>query len=105
MRVIRSLMRVTFESDQVRRLAVEPGFTGAFAASVVTRDRERLQFIATARDERDFFAWRSLRFERLKGNRHHQYSMRLNAQWRLIMEINDDSEGKRVNIIEIVDYH
>jgi proteic killer suppression protein len=64
-----------------------------------------MQFIRDAPDERDFFAMRSLRFERLKGGRSHQYSMRLNDQWRLIVELERSGKDKVVAIVAIEDYH
>lgn len=65
----------------------------------------RLQFIRVAPDERDFYAMRSLRFEKLKGNRSHQYSMRLNDQWRLILEVKPGQPKNTVVVVAIEDYH
>ena len=53
----------------------------------------------------DWHALKSLHFERLKGKREGQHSVRLNAQWRLVLEIQGKSPCKIVGIIEIVDYH
>ena len=41
------------------------------------------------------------RLERLAGNRKHQYSIRINDQWRICFEWQD---GDSLNV-EIVDYH
>ena len=48
---------------------------------------------------------KSLHFEKLKGNRNHQRSLRLNKQWRLILEIQQSTDGKLVVVISIEDYH
>jgi proteic killer suppression protein len=40
-----------------------------------------------------------------RGDRKGQHSMRLNDQWRLIMEIRGAAKNKVVHIVEIVDYH
>jgi len=56
-------------------------------------------------DEREFYALKSLHFEKLKGDRAHQRSMRLNSQWRLILEFEEDSDGKIAVIVSIEDYH
>ena len=61
--------------------------------------------IRGAPDERTFYALKSLHFERLKGNRSHQHSMRLNRQWRLILEFDDSGSVKVVCIVAIEDYH
>ena len=58
-----------------------------------------------AEDIRDLTAVRSLRLERLKGRRIQQWSMRLNKQWRLIVEFRGSGTNTLVSVIEIVDYH
>jgi proteic killer suppression protein len=65
----------------------------------------RLQFIRAALDERPFYEMKSLHYEKLKGDRAGQRSMRLNKQWRLILRIAEDDRGKQVVVIEIADYH
>ncbi len=47
----------------------------------------------------------SLHYEKLKGDREGQRSMRLNDQWRLILRVTQVEPGKLVVIISIVDYH
>jgi toxin HigB-1 len=66
-----------------------------------------MQQIRAALDERAFYALKSLHFEKLEGARSHQRSMRLNDQWRLIVELldDDDGNGKTVLVVEIADYH
>lgn len=64
-----------------------------------------MQAIRAAEDERTFYAMKSLHFEKLKGNRSHQHSMRLNDQWRLILEFECTNDGKVVLVIGIEDYH
>jgi proteic killer suppression protein len=64
-----------------------------------------MQQIRSAMDERDFYALKSLRFEKLQGKRQHQRSIRINDQWRLILEIVGEAPKKTVWIIGIEDYH
>ncbi len=64
-----------------------------------------MQTIRVAPDERTFYELKSLHFEKLKGNRSHQHSMRLNKQWRLILEFDGTGSAKVVCIIAIEDYH
>jgi proteic killer suppression protein len=49
--------------------------------------------------------WKSLRFEKLQGDRAHQHSIRLNDQWRLIIEFDGTSPNKKIVIVGIEDYH
>ena len=58
--------------------------------------------IRAAPDERDFYAMKSLHFEKMRSNNH---SMRLNNQYRLIIELKSESQVKTVVIVGIEDYH
>lgn len=48
---------------------------------------------------------KSLHFEKLKGQRAGQRSIRLNRQWRLIVVIEHDDQGKSIVVLDIEDYH
>lgn len=48
---------------------------------------------------------RSLNFEKLKGSRSHQHSMRINQQWRLILELKQANPKNVVVVVAIEDYH
>lgn len=98
-------MEVEFDDDELDRLETDARFTAGFSQDVVRAFRKRMQQIRAFRDERDFLAVRSLNFERLKGNREGQHSIRLNLQWRLILEVRGYHPCKVIGIIEIVDYH
>lgn len=98
-------MEIEFADPDYDRLETDAGFTAGFSAPVVKAYRKRLQYIRAAADERDFYALKSLHFEKLKGDRDGEHSMRLNDQWRLILRLEKRSEGKLVVVISIEDYH
>jgi proteic killer suppression protein len=66
-----------------------------------------MSIIAAALDERDLYAFKGLQFEKLEGERGRkgERSLRLNGQWRLIISIEHDENGKLILIINIEDYH
>lgn len=64
-----------------------------------------MSVISNARDERDLYALKGLRYEKLKGDRGHQHSIRLNRQYRLIIERRRDEQGRYLLMIDIEDYH
>jgi proteic killer suppression protein len=99
-------MEVRFEdADDLDRLETDPEFTGKRSPAVVKGFRKVMQFIRAAVDERDFYAMKSLHFEKLQGARDHQRSMRLNDQWRLVVELESKEENKVVVVKGIEDYH
>ena len=99
------VMDVEFDDDDLDRLETDAHFSGGFPHEVVRAYRKKMQQIRAFRDERDFAALKALHFEKLKGNREGQHSIRLNLQWRLVLEIRGAHPCKVVGIIEIVDYH
>ncbi len=92
-------MDIEFLDDALDRLEIELQFTGGYPQEVVRAYRRRLQFVRSAQDERDLYAFRSWRFKKLMGDRSHQRSIRLNDRWRLVVEI---KQAKPKNIIVIV---
>ena len=98
-------MDVDFEDASLRRLEADPRFTAGFDAAIVKAFRKRVQLIRAAVDERAFYAMKSLHYEKLQGEFAGQNSMRLIDQWRLILRIRQDDDGKCVVIISIIDYH
>jgi proteic killer suppression protein len=98
-------MDVEFDDDDLDRLETDANFTAGFSQEIVRSYRKKMQQIRASRDERDLMVLKSLHFEKLKGNREGQHSIRLNLQWRLVLEIRGSHPCKVVGIIEIVDYH
>ena len=98
-------MVVRFQDERLDRLETDPTYDAGFSQAVVSAYRKRLQIIRQAPDERDFYNLKSLHFEKMKGNRDHQHSMRLNKQWRLIIEFEGETPDKVVAVISIEDYH
>jgi proteic killer suppression protein len=98
-------MHIEFDDPDLSRLDSESSFTAGRGQDVVKGFRKATQAIRAAVDERDLYASRGRRFEKLKGSRQHQHSMRLNLQWRLIVEIRGSGTEKRIGVVAIEDYH
>lgn len=75
------------------------------SVQLIKAARSKLNFIKGAVDERDLRNWKGLHFEKLKGDRKGQCSIRLNNQWRLIFTIENDTVPARLTVLEICDYH
>ncbi len=98
-------MEVEFDDENLDQLETDGRFMGGFSAALVAVFRRRMQTIRSAPDERDLYALKSLHFEKLKGQRGHQHSIRLNGQWRLILEFKGKAPNKTFVIVAIEDYH
>lgn len=93
-------MEVEFLDDDLERLYCDAGFTAGMGKDVVKGFRKAMGAIYAADDIRDLYNG-GLRTEKLKGARKHEHSIRINNQWRLIVEI----DGAKIKIKEIEDYH
>jgi proteic killer suppression protein len=98
-------MEVEFADEGLAKLGSDPQDSGGFPPGVAKAFRKRLWFIAHAVAVSDLYALHGARFEKLKGDRAGQYSMRLNDRWRLILELIGPASEETVRVIEIVDYH
>lgn len=98
-------MEIEFKNKKLETLEQDASFDGGYERGIVRAFRMRTQLIRQAKDERDFYAMKSLHFEKLKGDREGLFSMRLNKQWRLIIKFRTEPSGKTVVIIDIADYH
>ncbi len=96
-------MRFRFASSRLRIL-YETG-VGRYPPEAVTGFFRVMAIIAEAVNERDLYAFKGLRYEKLKGDRSGQHSLRLNTQWRLIVSSLLEPDGRIMLIIEIVDHH
>ncbi len=98
-------MKVRFRDDTLQRLERDADFDAGYGIAVIRAFRKRVQFIRAAADERDLYAMKSLHFEKLKGKRSHEHSVRLNDQWRLVLRFEGNREQRVAVIVGIEDYH
>jgi toxin HigB-1 len=92
-------------STTLQRMDDELDYDGGYAGKVAIAFRELMQQIRRVDNENGLRNFKSLRFEKLKGNRRHQYSMRLNRQFRLIFQIEKAGLHNQLVITGIEDYH
>ena len=101
-------MKFDFHSKSVLDLyehGSESQYASTISPAVLRGFFKAVNAIEAATDERDLRALHALNYEALKGKRAHQHSMRLNKQWRLILERRQDPDGTWLLILDIEDYH
>jgi toxin HigB-1 len=99
-------VRIEFADGELRRLYVDLEFAlPQFGPDLTSAYRKKVGFLASASSELDLRAYKALHYEKLRGDREGQHSVRLNQQWRLILRVETDDDGRLLIIIEIVDYH
>ena len=98
-------MEVKHTDPVLEQMETESGRNGTFGQEAVRAYRKWMQLIRAAVDEGDLYAFKSRRFKKVRGNRAHQHSLRLNSQWRLIVEIEKSNSQNVILIVAIEDYH
>jgi proteic killer suppression protein len=98
-------MDVQFVNPDLERPEGDAGFDGGYPPEAIRGFRKVMQVIRAAADERDLYAMKSLHFEKLKGSRQDERSLRLNRQWRLIVKIVTATPKNVVAVSGIEDYH
>ncbi len=94
-------MEVEFADNKLDRLETDDKYTAGLSSALVKAFRKRMQQIRAAPDERTFYNVPGLRFKKYGQGQH---SMRLNDQFRLIVEILDKGR-KALRVVKITDPH
>lgn len=77
------------------------GITAKKFSGIERQAFKRLKLLDSAEDLKELAGFPSNQLEGLKGDRRGQYSIRINRQWRICFEWDDDGASE----VEIVDYH
>lgn len=98
-------MHFIFKSKKLEGLYYEEKGVEKYPQEVVGAFFRVMSIIKAAPDIRDLYQLKSLHFEKLKGKRKDERSIRLNRQYRLTMKIEMNEEGSYLLILNIEDYH
>jgi len=98
-------VEVTFGDSKLDALESDPNCRSNYDKAILRAYRRLLRFVRDAEDERDLRAYSGRHFEKLKGDRSHQYSMKINDQWRLVFEIKAGNPKNVIHVMTIEDYH
>ena len=96
-------MRIHFKTKKLKALYDEDRGANKYPKGVVDAFFEVLATVRSAVDERELYNLKSLHFERLGGKRgrlEHR-SIRLNDQYRLVLIIERDQDGKYLLIVRL----
>ncbi len=98
-------MEVVFADSDLGKIETEEAAKLRLPVAVIKSARRKLTLLRAALDERDLRNWKSLHYEKLKGDRAGQCSIRLNDQWRLVFTVDEKDKQTTITIIAFEDYH
>ena len=98
-------MEVVFADATLALIETDQAGTTRLSVAVIKSARRKLTVLRAASDERSLRNWKSLHYEKLKGARDGQRSVRLNVQFRLVFTLDEETKPPTITILSIEDYH
>lgn len=98
-------MKVRFDNDDTELVETDQAHRLRLPVEVIQAARRKLRLLREAADERDLYALKSLHYEKLQGDLDGQRSIRLNNKWRLILEVDKETDPIEIVIKEISNHY
>ena len=98
-------MRFEFRDEGLEQVYCDPKATLGHGLAVDKGFRKVMNRIDAAVDERDLREFKGSHYEKLKGNRSHQHSLKVTDQWRLVVERVEEGATTSLLVISVEDYH
>lgn len=98
-------MQIVFADDSLALIETDEAGQTGLPISVIKAARRRLTVLRAAIDDRSLRNWKSLHYEKLRGNREGQRSIRLNDRFRMVFTLEESTDPKTITVIAIEDYH
>jgi proteic killer suppression protein len=98
-------MDVVFADPDLAKIDTEEAGKLRLPVPVIKSARRKLVLLRAAPDDRSLRNWKSLHYEKLRGDRDGQRSVRLNDQYRMILELDESTKPPTVTVVAIEDYH
>lgn len=98
-------MEIVFADETLALIETDEAGATRLPVAVIKSARRKLTVLRAAIDDRSLRNWKSLHYEKLRGGREGQRSIRLNDQFRMVFALNERTDPQTVTIIAIEDYH
>ena len=98
-------MKIQFQDTRLALIRTDRAFETKLPFGIIKSCRDKLVILEASPDERTLRNWKSLRYEKLKGDREGQRSIRINDQYRMIFTLDEFQAPPILNILEVRDYH
>ena len=98
-------MDLIFADPALALIETDQAGATRLSVAIIKSARRKLTLLRAAPDERSLRNWKSLHYEKLKGGRDGQRSVRLNDQFRLVFTLQEVTKPPTITILSIEDYH
>lgn len=98
-------MEIEFTDSDLALIETDEAAKTKLPIAVIKSVRRKLTALRAVTDERALRNWKSLHYEKLKGDKEGQRSIRVNKKYRIVFTLDSDADPQRVSILSIEDYH
>ena len=98
-------MKIVFADEALGLIETDEAGATRLPVAVIKSARRKLTVMRAAIDDRSLRNRKSLHYEKLRGDRDGQRSIRLNDQYRMVFELDEETSPQTATIISIEDYH
>lgn len=98
-------MKIVFADTKLTLIETDQAHTTRLPVAVISSARRKLTALRAAPNDQTLRQWKSLHYEKLKGDREGQRSIRLNDQYRMVFELDETTTLQTVTVLAIEDYH
>lgn len=97
-------MEIVFADAALALIESDDAGATRLPVAVIKSARRKLVVLRAAPDDRSLRNWKSLHYEKLKGDREGLRSIRVNDQYRIVFELSE-TQPLTATILSIEDYH
>jgi proteic killer suppression protein len=97
-------MDIEFRDKSLALIETDRAAETKLPASVINTFRDKMVVLRAAPDERTLRNWKSLHYEKLKGQEGER-SIRLNKKWRVVFLIETGCKPNKMTVLSVEDYH
>lgn len=98
-------MEIDFADPALGRVETDEAGATRLPVAVIRSVRRKLAVLRAAPDDRTLRNWKSLHYEKLRGDRMGLRSIRINKQYRLIFSLDSEADPQVITVLAIEDYH
>ncbi|MBT3928032.1 MAG: plasmid maintenance system killer protein [Rhodospirillaceae bacterium] len=98
-------MEIEFADKMLAMIETESAGETRLPVAVIKAARRKLTVLRSAPDDRALRNWKSLHYEKLKGDKLGLRSIRVNKKYRMVFELDSETEPQQATILAIEDYH
>jgi len=98
-------MDIEFADAKLALIETDDAAQTKLPIAVIKSARRKLTLLRAAPDDRTLRNWKGFHYEKLKGDRKGQRSIRINNKYRIVFILDSEADPQKAMVLSIEDYH